>query len=50
MRGEKGKVVGMVFRVGWGEEDTKWSESSWWVDEQGRGRNRAATVEEEAGG
>lgn len=40
----------MVCRVGQGEEDTKWSEFSWWVDEQGRGRNRAVTEEEAGGG
>lgn len=35
-----------------GGEDTMWSELSWWVEEQGRGRNRVVTEEEEeeAGG
>lgn len=31
----------MVCRAGRGEEDTMWSELSWWVEEQGRGRNGA---------
>ncbi len=30
-------------RAGWGEEDTMWNELSWWVEEQGRGRNSAVT-------
>lgn len=33
----------MVCRAGRGEEDTMWSELSWWVEEKGRGRNRAVT-------
>lgn len=37
------RVTGMVCRVGQGEEDTMCSELSWWVEEQGRGRNRAVT-------
>lgn len=40
----------MVCRAGWGEEDTMWTELSWWVEEQGRGRNRAVPGEEEAAG
>lgn len=50
IKGEKGKWrhggkdVGIVRRAGPDEEDTMWSELSWWVEEQGRGRSRAVTA------
>lgn len=40
----------MVCRAGRGEEDMMWSELSWWVEEQGRGRNRAVTGSTWGGG